>query len=158
MRMGDGKVLSTIAFRNIFRNRRRSAITLLVMVFGVTALILFGGYKEISFRGVRESMIRGRYGHLQIYGKGYLQGDSHKSVAEGLTNIDSIRKALEADARVETTAAQISLVGLLSNGDESETFLATAVEPEKDKQMPAQRLVSGKFLSDTEPDGIILGD
>lgn len=47
-------MLATIAFRNILRHRRRSLITLGVMVFGVTALILFGGYKEVTFQGLRE--------------------------------------------------------------------------------------------------------
>ena len=35
------------------------------------------------------------------------------------------------------TAAQITLMGLISNGDKSETFLATGVEPKKDRAMNA---------------------
>lgn len=57
-------MLTRIAFRNVFRNRRRSSITTLVLIVGTMALILFGGYKEISFYGLRESTIRNRVGHL----------------------------------------------------------------------------------------------
>ena len=46
-----------IALRNIFSNRRRSAITLAVIVFGAIGLILFGGYKAITFRGLRQSFV-----------------------------------------------------------------------------------------------------
>ena len=46
-------MITRIAFRNVFRNRRRSAITLLVIVFGAVGLILFGGYKQQTFRGLR---------------------------------------------------------------------------------------------------------
>ena len=53
-------MITRIAFRNVFRNRRRSAITLLVIVFGAIGLILFGGYKQQTFRGLRESTIRSR--------------------------------------------------------------------------------------------------
>ena len=56
------------------------------------------------------------------------------------------------------TAAQISLMGLISNGDKSEAFLATAVEPSKDKAMPAQRMVSGSFLTSANADEVIIGD
>ena len=65
-------MLIKIAFRNILRNRRRSAITLLVIVFGSVGLILFGGYKAHTFFALRESTIRSRLGHLQIFAKGYV--------------------------------------------------------------------------------------
>jgi putative ABC transport system permease protein len=56
------------------------------------------------------------------------------------------------------TAAQISLMGLISNGDKSEAFIATAVEPAKDQAMPAQRIVAGAYLTEDEPDAAIIGE
>jgi putative ABC transport system permease protein len=133
-------------------------MTLVVMVFGATALILFGGYKELSFWGLRESTIRNRLGHLQIYKRGYFDGKSQKPLDYALDDVAQLRQAIEADPRVKATAAQITLMGLISNGDKSETFLATAVEPGRDKMMAAQRLLSGQFISDKEPDGVIIGE
>lgn len=146
-----------LAIRSIFRNRRRSLMTLLVIVFGAVGLILFGGYKAITFRGLRESTIRGRVGHLQIYAAGALGSDSQKPLEHGLTNPAAIRSIIERDPRVKFTAAQISLNGLVSNGEKSETFLATAVEPERDAQFSAQKLVSGTALPTNESDAVLLG-
>ncbi len=147
----------TLALRNVFRNRRRSAITLAVIVFGAVGLILFGGYKAITFRGLRESTIRSRIGHLQIYRLGYARQESQKPLEYALDDVTAIRTAIERDPRVQFTAAQITLMGLVGNGDKSETFLATAVEPEKDRQMRGQRLVAGSDLPSDEPDAVLVG-
>jgi putative ABC transport system permease protein len=146
-----------LAIRNIFRNRRRSAMTLLVIVFGGVGLILFGGYKAITFRGLRESTIRNRIGHLQIYKKGYLSAESSKPLELGLDNPAALRQLVERDPRVKNTAVQITLTGLVSNGEKSDTFLATAVEPEKDRAMNSQRLTAGTDLPLNEPDAITVG-
>ena len=129
-----------LALRNVFRNRRRSAITMAVIVFGAVGLILFGGYKATTFRGLRESTIRGRIGHLQVFG-----------------DVLPIRQAIEADPRVQFTAAQITLMGLVGNGDASESFIATAVEPDKDRRMSGQRIVAGTELPLAELDAVLLG-
>jgi len=151
-------MLMTIAFRNLFRNQRRTLITALVLVFGVVAMLLFGGYKEVSFWGIREGAARAQYGHLQIYAPGYSESDSQRPLARGLSHVEDLRREVERDPRVEMTAAQISLMGLISNGDKSEAFLATAVEPSRDQKMPAQKIISGSYLSDAAPDSIIIGD
>jgi putative ABC transport system permease protein len=150
-------MLTRIAFRNIFRNRRRSAITLLVIVAGAVGLILFGGYKAHTIRALRESTIRSRLGHLQVYKLGYSKSESQKPLEYAIDNIAEIRRAVEQDKRVTMTAAQITLMGLLSNGEKSETFIATGVEPEKDRRMGSQRLLSGTNLPDDEPDAVLLG-
>ncbi len=149
-------MLIKLALRNIFRNRRRSAITLAVIVFSAVGLILFGGYKAVTFRGLRESTIRGRLGHLQIFGAGHEKG-SQKPLEHALDNVAAMRAEMEKDPRVESTAAQITLMGLVSNGDKSETFIATAVEPEKDRTMRGQKVIAGTLLPDNEPDAILLG-
>src|SRR5258708_28819995 len=116
-------MLTRLAFRNLFRNGRRSAITLLVIVFGAVGLILFGGYKTVPFRNLRESTIRGRLGHLQVYRRGFSKAEGAKPLEYGLENPDAVRRVIERDPRVKMTAAQITLMGLISNGDKSETFL-----------------------------------
>lgn len=150
-------MLTKIALRNIFRNRRRSAITLLVIIVGAIGLILFGGYKARTFWGLRESTIRTRLGHLQVYKLGFSTAQSQKPLEYGLDNPAEICRAIERDPRVKMTAQQTTVLGLISNGEKSETFLATAVEPEKDRKMGSQILVSGRDLPDDDPDTIMVG-
>jgi putative ABC transport system permease protein len=150
-------MLLRLAFRSIFRNRRRSAITLMVIVFGAIGIILFGGYKAITFRNLRESTIRNRLGHLQIFAAGYARAEAQKPLQYALSNAEEIRRTVEKDPRVKTTAAQISLMGLVSNGEKSETFMATAVEPLKDRMMSAQKLTAGVDLPLDENDAVIVG-
>jgi putative ABC transport system permease protein len=150
-------MLTKLALRNVFRNRRRSAITLLVIIFGAVGLILFGGYKAITFHGLRESTIRNRLGHLQIYKRGFESAEAKKPLEYGLDDVARLRRAVESDKRVRMTTAQITLMGLISNGDKSETFMATGVEPKEDRAMNAQRLTAGTDLPANEPDAIIIG-
>jgi len=146
-----------LAFRNVLRNRRRSAITLLVIVFGAVGLILFGGYKARTFYALRESTIRGRIGHLQVFESGYSKKEAQKPLEYGLDDVTSLRKSIERDPRVKMTAAQITLMGLISNGEKSETFIATAVEPAKDHAMNNQRVTAGTDLPANESDAVMLG-
>lgn len=150
-------MLTRIAFRNLFRHRRRSAITLLVIVAGSVGLILFGGYKSRTFDALRESTIRNRLGHLQIYKLGFALAEAKKPLEYGLDDVESLRRAVERDPRVRMTAAQITLMGLISNGEKSETFMATAVEPEKDRAMAAQRITAGSDLPAGESDAVLVG-
>ncbi len=149
-------MLTNLAIRNLFRNRRRSAITLAAIVLGAVGLILFGGYKAVTFRGLRESGIR-RLGHLQVYGRGFDKAEGAKPLEYGLADATAVRTAIEHDPRVKMTAAQITLMGLVSNGEKSETFLATAVEPEKDRVSSSQRIVSGTDVPLGERDAVTLG-
>jgi putative ABC transport system permease protein len=146
-----------LALRNILRNGRRSAITLIVIVFGAVGLILFGGYKARTFFALRESTIRGRIGHLQVFKSGYAKAESQKPLQYALDDAASIRKQIERDPRVKMTAAQITLMGLISNGEKSETFIATAVEPKQDRAMNNQKVTEGTDLPDNEPDAVLVG-
>ena len=63
--------LVLLSLRNIFRNARRTAITVFSIVVGFAAMACFGGFIEFSFEGLRESTVRTQLGHLQIYADGY---------------------------------------------------------------------------------------
>ncbi|HEV7929902.1 MAG TPA: ABC transporter permease, partial [Nitrosospira sp.] len=60
-----------LAFRNLARQRRRSAIAIGSVAFGITALILATGFISWIFEDFRDSTIRSHLGHLQIVRPGY---------------------------------------------------------------------------------------
>ena len=84
-----GKFL-LLAFRNIFRNRRRTIMTLIVVGGGVAGLLLAGGYFAFMTHGLRESTINNGLGHLQIFTAESLQArrsprsrHGHRKLASG---------------------------------------------------------------------------
>ncbi|HDR9844882.1 TPA: ABC transporter permease, partial [Burkholderia multivorans] len=59
-----------LALRNLQRNRRRSLTTLLAMIVGVSAILLFGGFSRDITLGLQTDFVQ-RSGHLQIQRRGY---------------------------------------------------------------------------------------
>ncbi|HYW84899.1 MAG TPA: ABC transporter permease, partial [Spirochaetia bacterium] len=55
-----------MAWRNLFRQKRRTLITLSALVIGLCGVVIFQGYIGSLMRGFRDSTIRGGIGHLQI--------------------------------------------------------------------------------------------
>ena len=60
-----------LAFRNVFRNKRRTLFTLLAMITGMVSLTVFGGFIKYAYWGLSETTIRTQLGHIQIFKKGY---------------------------------------------------------------------------------------
>lgn len=57
---------TSMAFRNLLRNRRRTISTLLAIAVGLIGLILLDGFIGYSMDGFRDSIIRSGTGHIQI--------------------------------------------------------------------------------------------
>ena len=124
-----------IAFRNVFRNTRRTALTVLVISFGAAALILSGGFFAYNFDGLRETTIRNGLGHLQVATARYVADGEERPMQHGLERYAELQEWLESRPHVRATAAQIDFVGLISNGDKSEAFLGSGVDPEREAAM-----------------------
>lgn len=137
-----------VAFRNVFRNTRRTALTVLVISFGVTALILSGGFFSYNFEGLRETTIRNGVGHLQIASERYLAEGEERPLQHGVENQAALRGWLASQPHVRATTVQIDFVGLVSNGEKSEAFLGSGVDPAGEKEMGfGQNLREGQALS-----------
>ena len=65
-----------LVLRNLSRHRKRTAIALATISFGVIALLLAGGFIEWIFWGMRESTIQSRLGHIQVTRPDYFQAGS----------------------------------------------------------------------------------
>lgn len=139
-----------LAFKNVFRNLRRTTITGLVMVFGSVALILAGGFMNYTFWGLSESAIRGQYGHLQIFNPEYFEQEEDTPLQYGIHNADSLIQLIEPLEEVRFAMPRIQFMGLISNGDKSVAFFARAVIPEKEQKLVgfSQSMEEGHHLGE----------
>jgi len=124
-----------LATKNVFRNRRRTVITGLVLVFGATALILAGGFISSSFRGLSENTIRSQLGHIQIYHRDFFEREEEKPLSLGLENVDELKAKVLSQEHVKFTMARVEFMGLLSNGEKSAVFIGRGIEPGKETEL-----------------------
>ncbi len=124
-----------LGFRSLFRQKRRTAVTLLVITFGIGCLLLAKGHSLYINWGLRESTIHSETAHLQIYNQEFFEKDEETVLQYGLEDYETIRSELRQLPDVKLVLARIDLMGLISNGDKSVACIGQAVEPEKEKQL-----------------------
>lgn len=86
----------SLALRNLLRNRRRSLTTLLAMIVGASAILVFGGYSRDITYGLQTGYVQ-RSGHLQIQHKDYFLYGSGNPTAYGIPDYESVIATIKAD-------------------------------------------------------------
>ncbi len=147
-----------LALRNVFRNKRRTSITFLSIIAGMIALIVFGGFVEYSFWGLRESTIHSQLGHIQIFKKGYSEKGRSNPGEYLIKDFRSIEKKLYRLPEIELVTARLSFSGLISTGEKTLTCKGFGVIPEREKKLASfETLKEGSHLSAENKDEILVG-
>ena len=147
-----------LAIRNVFRNRRRTAITLAAMASGSAAIIVFGGFVNAIYWGVRESTIRSQIGHIQLYRKGFSERGNIAPYDYLIDDYARLRAELLNIEHVKTVTARLGFSGLVSTGDTTTSFVGLGVQPEGETDLSSLAvIVNGKDLTGRAPRDIILG-
>jgi putative ABC transport system permease protein len=129
--------LFKIASRNLFRYKRRTLLTLGLIVIGVVSVSVFIGVTD-SFKRMMIGQITDSYlGHLQIHRKGYLAAIDTLPLnmnlkARAYSKIGSI---LDDTPGVEAYAPRIKLGGMFSNFTETTSIRLNGVDPEPETRV-----------------------
>jgi len=123
-----------IAFRSIFRNTRRSIMTVLTIVIGAAAMLIFGAYAQYDLYLLQTGAVQ-RTGHLQVTRTGFFDFGSGDPAAWGMDDYASVMRLLKDDAVLApmiavATPAQF-LTGIAENpaNGKSKTYFATGFVP-----------------------------
>jgi len=129
--------LVLLALRNLTRNKRRTLLTALAIVFGAMAIVLLQGFVNGFIRNNIEAIVMSKLGAVQVYRKGYLGSDDplKKSMPHDPALMARIRKV----PGVVEVAPRIAFDGMVSNGAESTMFVATAIEPDLEYKVCPER-------------------
>src|SRR5262245_9515129 len=149
----------SLALRNVLRQRRRSAVAIGAVAFGITALLLAGGFIEWIFMDFRESTINSQLGHLQIVKPGYHDAGKADPYAYLLPGAVPELEAPNEPKRIKTVAPRLSFSGLVSHGDATLSFIGDGVSPQDEAVFgKGVRITEGKNLSADTPMAVIMGE
>lgn len=154
-----------LAFRNLFRNARRSLFTVLAIALGFVAVNVLGGFTAYIFSNLEESYIYAEAnGHLTVFKQGFLDKgklDPNRYLLSA-SELEQIRTVAARHPEVVISSAQLNVSGLLSNGQVSTIFLAAGRVPSdieaigKLSSRNSKRILlyDGRPLSDADEHGI----
>lgn len=147
-----------IAFRNTFRNRRRSALNLVMIVGGVSAVILFRGFSFRILHDLREASITTQTGHIELATNVYWD-ETAKTPKEALIgDAAELEAAVRRNPAVVYVAGRLNFFGLVSTGEKSLSARGISLDPKSEtRKNESLRIVSGERLSAEKPFNLLVG-
>jgi putative ABC transport system permease protein len=153
---------AVIALRNLARNRRRTLLSLVIVAAGTIVILLTTGFMRFSFEGLREAIIHGGLGHIEVAPRSDLEESGSSAERPGMRGWQEVRSEIEATPHVLAAGALVQFTGMLSREERSAAVLAVAVEPGRERRMRFEvRLREGANLPEAPPsegeDVVLLG-
>ncbi|SDY97528.1 FtsX-like permease family protein [Nitrosomonas sp. Nm58] len=150
-----------LALRNILRQKKHTAMTLIAIICGTVGIILAGGWVNDIFVQLGEALIHSQSGHLQIYKQGYYDTGSRSPEKYLITEPDNVKKQIVEEVGVEkfdSVMARLNFSGLLNNGRSDLSIIGEGVQPEMEAKLGSSVLITtGRQLTNEDAFGIMLG-
>lgn len=146
-----------MAWRNIWRNWRRTSIALIAIMLGLLLLVfmdgLYGGYDEAVFANA----VRLYGGNLQVHAPGF-RDRAHRLPLLPLENPDQVVQTALAHPEVLLASKRIRTSGMINERGEIYPVTITGLEPsvEAPTSLIAENIVAGRFLQDDDQDMILI--
>jgi ABC-type lipoprotein release transport system permease subunit len=147
-----------LAWRNIWRHRRRTIIIVLAMGLSLGMMMFYDGLMDGFNNAIAGNAVRVLGGHVQVHAGGYREkvdsnpllplDDDAAVVEEALTQPDVI-----------AAARRIQTGGLVSNREGAFPTTIIGIDPEAEAPVSliAEHIVDGRYLESTDEDAILIG-
>ncbi|MBW2137535.1 MAG: ABC transporter permease [Deltaproteobacteria bacterium] len=151
------KVDIKIAWRNIWRNPRRSLLTMGAIAFATTLLIFMLSWQFGSYDTMINSAIRTYSGHLQVQAKGYREKREVRLVVRDLHPLNVLLKDLP---EVEAYTYRGNAFSLLSSKARTYGAMVIGIDPLREARVSSikQLIRRGDYLSEEDDHGALLGE
>ena len=149
--------LCKIALRNTVRHARRTIITAVVMMVGISVFILFDSMLAGSDRMAVDNMADYTVSSLKIRNPAYVEDIEANPLDKGLARPELVLAALAAQGL--SAAPRLRFVARVSNYVDEIPVLADAVDPAADAKVfkLAKSLSSGSWLTGAPANSVVMG-
>jgi ABC-type lipoprotein release transport system permease subunit len=150
------KVTLKLAWRNLWRNHRRTLIMLSAVVVGAWAMI----FMTALIRGMVDDMVRDGIrtlpGHVQVHHPDFRDDPSVSNVIAPPD--ETLRRALD-DPGVVAWAARVRVPAVVSSERNTRGVVLVGIDPEREGELSfvADDMSEGRFLESVDDTGLVVG-
>lgn len=141
-----------MAWRNVWRNPRRTWLTISAICFACMVLIFMLSFQFGSYETMINPSIKINTGHLQVQAKGYFD---KKSMRRVINHPEPLMKIISGISHVEAITVRANTFSLISSEDRTYGALIVGVDPLHEVSVSTlkQLIREGEFLPDTPESG-----
>jgi ABC-type lipoprotein release transport system permease subunit len=152
-----GKLLR-MAWRNVWRNGRRTAIALIAIALGLALLVSFDGLLGGAEQAMYGNLVRLQGGNVQVHAQGYRERAKRLPLLP-LDDPDSVMQAALGQPHVVAISRRISTSGMVTGREGTFPVAITGIEPEQEAPVGllAENIVQGRYLTAGDEDAILVG-
>lgn len=150
-------MIITFAWRNLWRNKRRSLLTFLGIGFSCSVLIFFMSIQLSSYDASINASVKIFQGYAQIQRQGYLE---KPGIRTAIPSIQNLRVLVQRVPGVRSAAARGYGFGLISSEHQTFGVQVVGVEPENEPEVSTipSLVFEGRKLTTNDAAEIIIGE
>jgi len=150
------KTFTPLAWRNLWRNSRRTAITLIVVSVGLWSILFFNSFLNAWIQSGKETALGLLTGSGQIHAQGYMDDPSVEKLMAPPN--PALTAALNAQG-VKDWTTRLALPGVVQSEYKTLPVNIVGVDPDAERRISTipGRVSEGRYLTGPEDDGIVLG-
>lgn len=145
-----------LAWRNIWRNPRRTVLTVSAIAFAALLLVFMLSFQFGTYETMINASVSLRTGHLQVQAAGYRD---EQTMRLSFAWDEAAEAALfEGDPRVVATAPRANGFALVTSGSRTYGCLVTGVDPAREKRVSTLAAILRKGRYFPQGDGALVGE
>jgi ABC-type lipoprotein release transport system permease subunit len=152
-----GKLL-IMAWRNVWRNWRRTVIAGIAIALGLAFMLLYEGMLGGMNEALYSNTVKLQGGHVQIHASGFREKANRLPLLP-LADPGAAVGAALAQPEVVAVAQRIETSGMVSSREGTLSVVITGIEPEQEApvSMVAENVVQGRWLQGFDEDVLLIG-
>ena len=145
--------LIKIAWRNLWRNRRRTFITAASIMFALMIALVMRGFQIGSYDRMVYNVVHAYSGYFQIHANGY---QDEQILNNAMEESDEVKSLIAEYPNVEASPRIESFV-LTSYGTQTKGAMLVGMDPEAENNLTSVsgKLIEGEFLSPDDEGALI---
>jgi putative ABC transport system permease protein len=149
-------MLVKMAWRNIWRNPRRTLLTISAIAFACLLLVFMLSFQFGSYDAMINASVKIHTGHLQVQAKGYKENQQMRSVVSNPTAVEDILSKIHG---VEAFTPRANAFSMVSSNERTNGVIVIGIDPEKEARVSTlKKLIrKGRYLTETDTDRILVG-
>ena len=145
-----------IAWRNLWRNRRRTFITVASIFFGMLLSAYLTSMQEGSYDNIVDLVVKFYSGHIQVHNKEYWQ---NKSINNSFEYSDSLIRQFTGHTETKQVFPRLESFSLVSSGNLTKGAIVLGIDPLKEDKWTklSSKIRQGVYLKEND-DGAVIGE